>query len=126
LVRRVGAAAQPVGDGARVDGCEAGEAFHQPAQDLRSNDTGIATRPHERTAAYRVADLRHRVGGRQLGRDRFEGERHVGAGVTVGDGIDVEPVQLFLVHAQRISEPKHRTLEVSRSQARQRLVHRAR
>ena len=33
---------------------------------------------------------------------RLEGERHVGAGVTVGDRVDVEPVDLLLVGAQGV------------------------
>ena len=38
---------------------------------------------------------------------RLEGERHVGAGVAVGHRVDVEPVQLFLVRAERVAEAQH-------------------
>ena len=36
----------------------------------------------------------------ELGRDRVEGEGHVGAGVAVGHGVDVQPVDDFLVGPQ--------------------------
>ena len=43
----------------------------------------------------------------QLGAHRLERQRHVGAGVAVGDRVDVEAVQLLLVRAQRVAEPEH-------------------
>ncbi len=52
--------------------------------------------------------------------DRFERERHVGAGVAVGDRVDVEPVQLLLVRAERVAEPQQGLAQVRCAQAVQR------
>ena len=46
------------------------------------------------------------VGVGERGADRLERERHVGAGVAVGDRVDVEPVQLLLVRADGVAEPR--------------------
>ena len=56
----------------------------------------------------------------ELGAHRLERERHVRAGVAVGDRVDVEPVQLFLVGAQRVAEAQHRLAQVGGAEAGQR------
>ena len=43
------------------------------------------------------------VGAVELPDHRLEGERHVGAGVAVGHGVDVEAVQLVLVGAECVA-----------------------
>ena len=52
-----------------------------------------------RLIAWHTSSIESAVG--ELGADRLEGERHVGAGVAVGDRVDVEPVQLLLMRTQR-------------------------
>ena len=76
------------------------EAVAEPPQDLGQDHARVAPRPHERAVGDglaggdHVAGFRHSVEGRH---HRLQGEGHVGAGVAVGDGIDVEPVQSLLV-----------------------------
>ena len=53
----------------------------------------------------------------ELGADRLERERHVGAGVAVGHRVDVEPVQLLLVRADGVAEAEQRLAEVGCAQA---------
>ena len=50
------------------------------------------------------ADCVEIVGALELGANRFEGERHVGAGVAIGDGVDVERVDHFLVTKKQVTE----------------------
>ncbi len=77
----------------------------EPAQDLGEDHTGVPTRAHERAVADRLAGRRHAgtvAGGGQLLAHRTDGEGHVGAGVAVGDRIDVEPVDRLAVAGEGV------------------------
>ena len=64
------------------------------AHDLRQDDARVAARAHERPLGDGGGDRRHALGVAvlQLFEDGAHGEREVGAGVTVRDGIHVEVV----------------------------------
>ena len=54
--------------------------------------------------AWQTSAIRRGVGRTVELRDhRLEGERHVRAGVAVGDRVHVEPVELVLVRAQGVA-----------------------
>ena len=117
LVRGVGRAAQGPGQVDALDVIERVELVGEAPQDLRGDDAGIAAGTHQRPAADRVADLFHGLRGRELGAHRLQRQRHVGAGVAVRNGVDVEPVQLFLVRAQRVAVAQHRPAQIGSRQA---------
>ena len=74
------------------------EALGQAAQNLARNDAGVAARAHERAVRDGLGHIGHRgVGGQRLDllHDGPQRERHVGAGVAVGHGEDVELVDLL-------------------------------
>ena len=112
LVRGVGGPAQRVGDVVGADARQLTEDVGEAAQDLGGDDARVATRAHERTPADRLAHLRHGLGGAELRAHRLERERHVRARVAVGDGVDVEPVQLFLVGPQGVAITQHRLAQI--------------
>ncbi len=95
----------------------------QAPQDLRQNDTRVAPRSDQRSVADGVRHGGHVgvVPPGQLPYHRLEGERHVRPGVTVGDRVDIEPVDGFLVGAQDVPIGDDRGDEVFRLQALQRL-----
>jgi large subunit ribosomal protein L28 len=69
--------------------------------------------------ADRFAHLLHGRGVRgpvQLLDDRFEGERHVGAGVAVGHRVHVERVEFVLMGAERVPVGRHDPSQVPRRQ----------
>jgi hypothetical protein len=74
------------------------EPLGEAAQNLGGNDTGVAACAHERAMGDRLGDvldggvLRERL---HLLDDGPKGERHVGTGVAVGNGEDVELVDLL-------------------------------
>ena len=74
------------------------ETLGHTAQDLRGDDTGVAAGAHQGAVGDGAGDGLHvSVGGKsgELLGHRGERERHVGAGVTVGHGEDVELVDLL-------------------------------
>ena len=74
------------------------ETLGHTAQDLRGDDTGVAAGAHQGTVGDGAGDGLHvGVGGKsgELLGHRGERERHVGAGVTVGHGEDVELIDLL-------------------------------
>jgi hypothetical protein len=92
----------------------------EPAHDLGQDDPRVATGPHERTVPdgvthrleiRRVVLAAASVDGPELGHDRLEGERHVGAGVAVGHRVDVEAVDVRLVGPQRVAVLAHRVAQ---------------
>ena len=74
------------------------ETLGHTAQDLRGDDTGVAAGAHQGTVGDGAGDGLHvgvgGKGGKLLGH-RGERERHVGAGVTVGHGEDIELIDLL-------------------------------
>ena len=68
------------------------------AQDLAGDDAGVAAGAHEGAVGDCLGDVLHGgVGGKGLDLldDGAEGEGHVGARVSVGDGEDVELVDVL-------------------------------
>ncbi len=121
LVRGVGAAAQRAREVGALDPIEAVELVREAAQDLGRDHARVAARAHQRSAADRVAHLGHRLGRGQFAAHRLERERHVRARVAVGNRVHVQPVQLFLVGAQRVAKPQDRLTEVGSGEAGQRV-----
>ena len=88
-------------------------------EDLTEDDARIASCAHERPARNRPAGGPHRatVGGLQI-KDvqrldhALYGEGHVGAGIAVGDRVDVEPVHDVTVELQALREGAHHLHEV--------------
>ena len=96
-----------------------GHALAHAAQQLGEDHARVAPGAHERTVADGLAD----VGQRGLTLDRvelahhgLEGERHVGARVAVGHGVDVQAVDVRLVEAERISVARHHGAQLARAQ----------
>ena len=83
-----------------------GRALAQAAQDLGGDDAGVAARAHERAGGDGAADL-GAVGAdgqrRQVVDDRGKRQRHVGAGVAVGNGEHVEAVDLVLALVEHLA-----------------------
>ena len=92
------------GDGVCVDFLNALEALAQAAQDLAGDDAGVAAGAHERAMGHGLAQglgvCAHGERLDLLGHG-LHGERHVGAGVSVRDGEDVEAVDLLLALGER-------------------------
>ena len=97
-------ARRPRASSAAPDLVGAAERVGEAAQDLRQDHARVAARAHERAVRDGLAH-RHpcSVAVADLGAHRLERERHVGAGVAVGDRVHVEPVQLLLVRAQDVA-----------------------
>ena len=115
LVGGVGGAPQAGDHVGSRDRLERRERVGEAAEDLREDHARVPAGAHQRTVPDRLADLLHvgAVGG-QLVDDRFERERHVGAGVAVGHRVDVEAVQLFLVVAQHVAVRGDHAAQISR------------
>ena len=90
------------------------------AQQLRKDHTGVAPRAHERPMGDRPANLRQVLLGTcglvELRHHRFDGQGHVRARVPVRNGIDVQPVDRFLVGAQQVEIDAHDRCEVGGTQ----------
>ena len=74
------------------------EALRHAAEDLARDDAGVAAGTHEGAVRDRLGNGLHvRVCGKRLDLtdDGAERERHVGAGVAIGHGEDVELVDVF-------------------------------
>ena len=85
----------------------------QAPQDLAEDHPAVAAGAHERAVADGLAGVGHRrAGALELGDHRLEGQGHVGAGVTVGDGVDVETVDRVLVRPQEVAEGGDRRPQV--------------
>ncbi len=67
-----------------------------------------------RLIAWQTSSIESAVA--QLAAHGFERERHVRAGIAVGYRVDVQPVELFLVRAERVAEAQHRLAQVGRRQ----------
>ena len=94
-VRRVGGSAQRAGDQLLVDSVRRlGEDVGDAAHDLGEDDAGVASGSHQRRPGDCVGECRTIGGFRRTDRvrDRSHGQREVGAGVAVGNRIDVEVV----------------------------------
>ncbi len=93
-VRRVARATEGTAQKGRADPFVLAEDLHEPADDLREDDSRVPARPHERRPGHVLGD------GLAVGRprrvegldDRTQRQREVRAGVPVRDGIDVEVV----------------------------------
>ena len=74
------------------------EALGHATQNLARDDAGVAARAHERAVGDRLGDGLHVGASGQRGdlaHDGAQRERHVGAGVAVGHGEDVELVDVL-------------------------------
>jgi hypothetical protein len=80
-----------------------GEDVGDPADDLGEDDAGVAAGSHQRGEGNRVRERRPvaRLGRADGVRDRPHGQREVGPGVAVGDGIDVEVVDAAAARLER-------------------------
>lgn len=88
-----------------VDGHGPVEGVGQAPQHLREEDTGVAAGAVERAARQGADDrgdvLGVRRGGVEFGRRGAQGDEQVGTGVAVGDGEDVEAVDLVAALGER-------------------------
>ena len=108
LIGRGRSLLQRTGQHRRVDVAGGGHRVGETPQDLRQDHARIAPGTHQRAMADGVAHLAHLVpGGRHLGYHRFQGERHIGAGIAVGNRVDIQLVDDVAVHAEGVSEPLH-------------------
>ena len=84
-----------------------------PAQDLAEDDPAVAAGPHQRAVADRVTGGLEvgRIGTLHLGHHGVERAGHVGAGVAVGHGIHVEPVEPAGVVAHGVAERRDHVAE---------------
>ena len=92
-----------------------GHALTHSPQELGEDHARVPAGAHERAVADGLADLGQAGPGfdpLQLADHGFEGEGHVGARVTVGHRVDVEAVDVRLVHAQGISVAPHHGAEI--------------
>ena len=102
-IGRLAGLAQGFGEGRPVDGVGLLDGGGHPPEELGENDARVPAGAHQRAVADRLAHGAHVLGAVELGHNRFEGESHVGAGVSVGYRVDIEPVQLLLVRPQRVA-----------------------
>ncbi len=103
LVRGVGAAPQRRHQVLHRHRVPVGEHLGEAAQDLGEDHPRVAPGAHERPVRDRLAHVVHPVGVAELGAHRLERQGHVRARVPVGHRVDVEPVQLLLVGAERVA-----------------------
>jgi hypothetical protein len=118
-VGRFGRRREGLGQARPVGAVIGHEGVADASQHLGHDDARVAPGPHERAVADGPADRGRVVTGRlQLGHHRVERERHVGARVAVGHGVDVEPVDRLLVGLQRVPEGHGCRPKVGGAQAR--------
>ena len=113
LVRGVGAAAEARARGRRRRPRRASR--HSSASPRRiceriTPELPRAPMSEPRLIAWQTSAIDSAV--RQRRAHRLERERHVGAGVAVGDRVDVEPVQLLLVRAHGVAEAQERLAQI--------------
>jgi hypothetical protein len=99
-------AEKSVGHAGGIHGVTAAQAVGQAPQDLGQDDPGVAPGAHERAVYDRLLHAGV-VGPLEPGHHRLQGQGHVGAGVAVGDRVDVEPVEPLPVPAQQVSVGDH-------------------
>ena len=78
-------------------------ALAQTAENLRGDDAGVPARAHESARGDGATDLGYaRVRGklRNVVDDRLQRERHVRAGIAIGNGEHVQAINLFLALAE--------------------------
>src|SRR6185295_20212362 len=94
-------------DDARVDRSFAAEHLRGTANDLRQDDAGVAARTHQRRARDFLDEPGpvFGVGLFELVEDGTCGEGQVGAGVAVGNRVDVEVVDALAVAFERSERP---------------------
>jgi hypothetical protein len=104
FVRRVGRPGERGGHEHRIDELTraAGELLRRASDDLAEDHPGVPAGPHqggsrERVDEFGASDLVNHVSieAIELLADRAQGEGHVVAGIAVGDGEDVEVVDLL-------------------------------
>jgi hypothetical protein len=105
-------------------GRRSAEGAGDTSEDLTEDDPGIAPGAHERPIRDRPAGGAHgvAVGGLEIDvverlDDALDRERHIRAGVAVGDRVDVQPIHGLAVPLQRLGEGAHREHEALRTQA---------
>lgn len=98
----VGGGLEGVGQIGGVERFFALEAFGQPAPYLAEDDAGVAARAHERTVGQLFGDLTHVLFFAVLHTavSRLHRQQHVGAGVAVGYGEDVEGINVLVILLQ--------------------------
>jgi hypothetical protein len=101
------------GLGTAVVGAGAGEVGDVGPEHLAEDHAGVAARAHERGPCEERHALLEaevgvgRAGGAQLVAGGRDGEEHVGAGVAVGDRVDVEGVDLLTRRGQGVGRDVH-------------------
>ena len=104
-VRTLGGGSQRRRERCAVDRCRIGDGGGEATKNLRHDHPAVATGAHERAMSDRLAHRCHvGVGAVELVDDRTQGERHVGAGVAVWDGIHVEVVHRLAVVDERVAK----------------------
>ena len=89
----------------------------QPAQDLAEDHTAVAACPHQAAVADGIAGrLQLEVGQVELGDHGIERSGHVGAGVAVGNRVDVEPIDALGVDLQGVAEGDDRAAQRFRAE----------
>ncbi len=81
-----------------------GDDVGHPAQHLRQQHPGVAAGADQRTLGQRRGEIGRTV---RLGERGTHREQHVRAGVAVGDGEDVDPVDLRAVPLQTVGRRAH-------------------
>ena len=90
----------------------------QSTQDLRKDHTRISTSAHQRSVRNGLTGgIKIGIGAIELGHNRSQGEGHVGSGVAIGHGIDVQPVDGLSVSGQGIGVSPDERPEVIGGQA---------
>ena len=93
-VAGLGAGGEGISEGSRVGGLDVLEALGESGKELREDDAAVAAGTEEGAAGGFLGDGGEGGGvyGLQAGIHGLHGEEHVGAGVAIGNGEDVEGV----------------------------------
>ena len=89
----------------------------QASKDLGHDHTRVTAGTHERAMADRLADLVEIFGTFEFGAYRLKGQRHVRAGVAVGNGVHIERVDHFLMTKKQVAEGRNDRLNFSRAKS---------
>ena len=104
-VRTLGGGSQRRGEGCAVDRCRIGDGGGEATKNLRHDHPAVATGAHEGAMGDGLAHRCHvGVGAVEFVDDRAQGERHVGAGVAVRDGVHVQVVHRLAVVDERVAK----------------------
>ena len=101
-VAGLGAGGEGISEGCRVGGVDVLEALSETGKELGEDDAAVAAGPEEGATGSFPGDGGEGGGvyGLQAGIHGLHGEEHVGAGVAIGNGEDVEGVNGVAVPLQ--------------------------